>query len=224
MLEFGSMKFQPGKSCSESQANSPSRAALQLGDSHLGAKTAPLMSRLKIAGGPSGIPDPSVESKTESLLSAAEALQSTNPTYAFFFVLTAYEELAKSHRILDAAHVCHASHNELLVEESMFLHHETKYRVTMGYLDYWISTWDDIRQIFPFNISRLDTPELQADRNEIRERGYKLRMGCLYVDFDGGWIQKISVQPEKVHRNLQMAKSMLSGFQNSLQNWQFAIS
>jgi AbiV family abortive infection protein len=161
---------------------------------------------------------------TESLLSAAEILQGSNPTYAFFLVLTAYEELAKSRRILDAASISHVSQNDMPVEDSMFSHHETKYKVTMDYLDYWISTWDSIRLSFWPNIPRLDTRELRADRDEIRQRGFKLRMSCLYVDFLGGWIQRISVQPEKVERNLQMAKSMLSGFVNSLQNWQAAIS
>ena len=161
---------------------------------------------------------------TESLLSAAEILQGSNPTYAFFLVLTAYEELAKSRRILDAASISHVSQNDMLVEDSMFSHHETKYKVTMGYLDNWITTWDSIRHDFWPDIPSLDTPELRADRNEIRQRGYKLRMSCLYVDYDRDWIQRISVQPEKVERNLQMAKSMLSGFVNSLHDWQAAIS
>ena len=34
----------------------------------------------------------------------------------------------------------------------------------------------------------------------------------------------MSVQPEKVERNLQMAKSMLQGFVSSLENWEAAIS
>ena len=121
----------------------------------------------------------------KSLISAAEILRSSNPTYAFFLVLTAYEELAKSRRILDATSICHVSQNDLLVEDSLFSHHETKYKLTMDYLDYWISTGDSLRERFWPDVPRADTQELRADRNEIRLRGFKLRMSCLYVDFVG---------------------------------------
>jgi AbiV family abortive infection protein len=139
-------------------------------------------------------------------------------------VLTAYEELAKSRRILDAAYICHVSQNHLLVEDSLFSHHETKYKLTMDYLDYWISTGDSLREKFWPDVPKVDTQELRDDRNEIRVQGFKLRMSCLYVDFVAGWVPRISVQPEKVERNLRMAKSMLQGFVNSLENWGAAIS
>jgi hypothetical protein len=79
---------------------------------------------------------------TQTLLSAAETLRDSDQTHAFFLVLTAYEELAKASRILSAAAICRVSQNDPLVEESLFSHHETKYRLTMDYLDYWISTGD----------------------------------------------------------------------------------
>jgi AbiV family abortive infection protein len=160
----------------------------------------------------------------QSLLSAAEILRASDQTRAFFLVLTAYEELAKASRILNAAAICHTTQNDLLVESSLFSHHETKCRLTMDYLDYWISTGDSLRQRFWPNIAGADTEELRADRNEIRLRGFELRMSSLYVDFVAGWVDRISVQPERVNRNLQMANSMLSGFMSSLQNWEAAIS
>jgi AbiV family abortive infection protein len=161
----------------------------------------------------------------QSLLSAAETLQRDgDQTHAFFLVLTAYEELAKSRRILDAVAICHVNQNDLLVEESLFSHHKTKYKLTMDYLDYWISTGDNLRDTFMPEVARVDTVELQTDRSEIRLHGFELRTSCLYVDFVGGWVERISVQPERVERNLRMANSMLSGFVRWLQNWDAAIS
>jgi hypothetical protein len=71
-----------------------------------------------------------------SLLSAAEILRRNDPTHAFFLVLTAYEELAKCSRIRIAEAVCHTTQNPLLVEDSLFSHHKTKYKLTMDYLDF----------------------------------------------------------------------------------------
>jgi hypothetical protein len=81
-----------------------------------------------------------------------------------------------------------------------------------------------LREIFSPEIAKVDTAELRSDRNDIRLRGFELRMSCLYVDFVGDWVDRMLVQPELIERNLRMARSMLSIFESSLQNWPANVS
>ena len=161
----------------------------------------------------------------EQLVASSRILlgQGDNRT-AFFLVLSAYEEMAKCRRILDAAAENHLTHGPLLLEEALFRYHPTKYRLTMDYLDQWIPTNDAIRKLFSPPVAPRDSADLQADRTAIKARGFEFRNSCLYVDYDRGWISKATIDVAKVERNLRMIESMMDGYRSSLDQWDLAIS
>ncbi len=161
----------------------------------------------------------------EQLVTSSRTLlrQGDNRT-AFFLVLSAYEEMAKCRRILDAAAENAVTHSPLLLEEALFRYHPTKYRLTMDYLDQWIPTNDEIRKLFSPAVASRDNADLQADRAAIKARGFEIRNSCLYVDYDGGWIDKATIDVAKVERNLRMIESMMDGYRSSLAQWNLAIS
>jgi AbiV family abortive infection protein len=165
----------------------------------------------------------------EDLVLAAKLLsQAGRHRLAFFLVLTAYEEVAKCQRLIDAASVSHDTQADLIVEESLFRYHGTKYRITMDYLEHWISLGEAYLRGFSQRVG-LDFPEEESaqlieDRKEIHDRGDKLRMECLYTDYSGGWIERPQISRERVLRNLKMIDSFMKGFRSSLKHWDFAIS
>jgi hypothetical protein len=132
--------------------------------------------------------------------------------------------MAKCQRILDAAAENAVSHDELILEEALFKHHETKYRLTMDYLDFWITNGDVIRRMFYPSPPSVDNKQIRADRKNIRNNGFKIRNGCLYVDYQKTWVNRPPVNKGKVSRNLTMLKSMMDGYRSSLKNWKLAIS
>lgn len=165
----------------------------------------------------------------EDLVSTARSLSgASNQRIAFFLVLTAYEELAKCQRILDSAAANHVSQADLVVEDSLFRHHDAKYRITMEYLEQWITVnaalWRNLAQRLGWNLSRDDSDALRGERQEVRERGSSSREACLYVDYQDHWVERLEITADRVERNLRMAESMMAGFRSSLEHWNFAIS
>ena len=161
----------------------------------------------------------------EQLVTSSRILlgQSDNRT-AFFLVLSAYEEMAKCRRILDAAAENASTHGALLLEEALFRYHPTKYRLTMDYLDQWIAANDAIRELFSPAVALGDNADLQADRAAIKAGGFEIRNSCLYVDYSSAWIDKATIDRAKVERNLRMIESMMGGYRSSLAQWDLAIS
>lgn len=157
---------------------------------------------------------------------AAENLfKSGDYRHALFMILTGYEEMAKCNRILNAVQYSHRMNvNEILVEESIFYQHESKYKITMNYLDEWLPPLDEIRQTFMKGVPSIDPPKQKASRKKIYRHGFKIRNACLYVDYKNGWIDTQKISRNEVLRNSGMLKSMMSGFASSLMNWDFAIS
>jgi AbiV family abortive infection protein len=161
----------------------------------------------------------------ENLRDAAKRLsESSDYTRALFMLLTAYEEMAKCWRILEAATQSSQDRSDLVVEKSVFKDHETKYEITMQYLDYWMPSTDIIWKRFFPRIGDVDTPDLKTERRELRRRGTDARMRCLYVNYSNGWVNTLSVSKERVERNRKMLDHMIGGFRSSLSNWETAIS
>ncbi len=139
-------------------------------------------------------------------------------------VLTAYEELAKCCRILDAATEHSKDRNDLVAEKGVFKDHETKYEITMHYLDYWMPSTRAIWKRFFPRIGDVDTPDLKAERKDLRLHGTDTRMKCLYVHYSNAWSDALSLPKERVEHNQKMLEHLMSGLRNSLSNWDVAIS
>jgi AbiV family abortive infection protein len=128
-------------------------------------------------------------------------------------VLTGYEEMAKCHRILDAAHYSHRMKlRNITVEDSVFSQHESKYKITMSYLDDWLKSLDEIRLTFMKGIRSIEPPKKRASRRKIYRQGLKIRNACLYVDYRRGWVDTRKVSRNEVWRNLEMLRDMMGGF------------
>ena len=93
----------------------------------------------------------------------------------------------------------------------------------MDYLDQWIPESDVLRSRFTA-APAMDNSDLQADRSEIRETGVEVRNSCLYIDYDRSWVEKVTIDIDKVRRNLRMIESVRSGYRSSLAHWDFATS
>jgi AbiV family abortive infection protein len=163
-----------------------------------------------------------------SLAQSAEILLEKGACeHAFFMILTAYEELAKCSRIVDAASQNSETRTDMIVEDSIFQHHKTKFAIAMHYLDHWIKTMEALRRAFPVGAAGIDIPDSEAARAEIREQGASMRESCLYEDYWNRWIGRPSVPEEKVRLHLSMFEQFASGFDISLEsdaNWQRTIS
>lgn len=164
----------------------------------------------------------------DSLAKSAEILLDNGACeHAFFMVLTAYEEMAKCSRIVDAASQNSGKQTDMMVEDSIFRHHEAKYAIAMHYLDAWIKDMDAIRRAFPDGVAETDIADSDTARAEIREQGSSMRESCLYVEYRNRWIAIPSISEEKVRLHLRMLKQFASGFVNSLAsdaNWEWTIS
>jgi len=164
----------------------------------------------------------------DSLAKSAEILFGNGAReHAFFMVLTAYEEMAKCSRIVDAAAQNYSTQSDMIVEESIFRHHKAKYGIAMHYLDAWIKEMDAIRRAFPDGAAGMDVPDSEGAREEIRQQGSSMREGCLYVEYRNRWIDIPPIPEEKARLHLRMLKQLVSGFINSLAsdaNWEWTIS
>ena len=144
---------------------------------------------------------------------------------ALFMVLTGYEEMAKCDRILNAAHYARRmSLRNMVVEDAVFSQHESKYKITMMYLDDWLKSLDEIRLTFMKGVRSIEPPKKRASRRKIYRQGLKIRNACLYVDYWRGWVDTRKVSRKEVWRNLEMLRDMMGGFRASLANWDFATS
>ena len=130
--------------------------------------------------------------------------------------------------MLDAAAMNHATQDDLPIEESLFSHHESKYKITMDYLENWITVneglWTSLAQRLGWNLNQRNSNALRAERREIREHGAEIRESCMYVDYPGRWVNRTVIPRQKVVDHINMAKSMMSGLEGSVSNWQFGIS
>ena len=145
--------------------------------------------------------------------------------HALFMALTGYEEMAKCSRVLDAAHFAsRMGAKNIVVEEAVFSEHESKYKITMSYLDGWLPELDGVRRTFMPGIRSVDPPRQKATRRKLFQRGLKIRNACLYVDHRKRWVGAPKVSKNEVARNIVMLNSMMSGFHTSLTNWAFAMS
>lgn len=145
--------------------------------------------------------------------------------HALFMVLTGYEEMAKCSRILDAAHFSsRMSMKSMVVEDSVFYEHESKYQITMNYLDEWLPSLNEIRLTFMKGVRSIDPPKQKASRKRLFRHGFKIRNACLYVDYRKGWLSTQKVSKNEVLRNLGMLANMMGGFRSSLTNWSVALS
>jgi len=161
------------------------------------------------------------------LVDAARTLfKASRNELAFFMVLTAYEEMAKCHCILEETVRVYDLQEDLLVDACVFEYHPAKYRMTMDYLDDWIATWDSLATAFSTALGEIDTPELSADRKVIHQNGFQIRNECLYVDYEDGWMvgPRIAISRERVEQHLKMIVSMMGGFHNTLRNWPLSVS
>jgi AbiV family abortive infection protein len=149
--------------------------------------------------------------------SAAECLsRGGHQRHAFFLVLTTYEEIAKCFRILYTALTNIVSRNPIVVEESLFREHPPKYGIAMSYLDFFIGIRNELAAAFKPKLANVDNADLQADRDQIRKQGFKIRNGCLYVDYENRWVELFEIPREKVERNLRMIKACLTSLDEGL--------
>jgi AbiV family abortive infection protein len=156
---------------------------------------------------------------------AVTLFKANDYVHALFMVLTGYEEMAKCSRILDAAHFSNRmGMRNMAVEDSVFSEHESKYQITMNYLDEWLPSLDEIRLKFMKHVRSVDPPKQKASRKKLFRHGFKIRNACLYVDYRKGWVSTQNVSKNEVLRNLGMLASMMGGFHSSLTNWGVAIS
>ncbi len=120
---------------------------------------------------------------------AATLFEAKDYAHALFMVLTGYEEMAKCSCILDAAHFSsRMSTRNIVIEDSLFFEHESKYEITMNYLDRWLPELDGLRQTFIPGIRSVDPPKQKATRRKLFRHGFKIRNACLYVDYSKGWV------------------------------------